>query len=78
MNNHFTTQRTGRCLVRYGVLLFLLGLLTGLIVQKLANPRMGLSSHLEGVMNGTFLVVLGLIWPRCGFRSIVNTKIGPS
>jgi len=25
---------------------------------------MGLSSHLEGVMNGGFLVVLGLVWPR--------------
>jgi hydroxylaminobenzene mutase len=25
---------------------------------------MGLSSHLEGVMNGTFLVILGLIWSK--------------
>lgn len=25
---------------------------------------MGLSGHLEGVMNGMFLVVLGLLWPR--------------
>jgi len=30
----------------------------------LANPRMGLSSHLEGVMNGMLLMVLGLIWPK--------------
>jgi (hydroxyamino)benzene mutase len=28
----------------------------------LLNPRMGLSAHLEGVMNGTFLVVAGLVW----------------
>jgi hydroxylaminobenzene mutase len=64
MNDHLTKQTTGRRLVRYGVLLFFLGLLTGLLVQELANPRMGLSSHLEGVMNGIFLVVLGFIWPR--------------
>jgi hydroxylaminobenzene mutase len=64
MSNHLTKQATGRRLVRYGILLFFLGLLTGLIVQQLANPRMGLSSHLEGVMNGIFLVVLGFIWPR--------------
>ncbi|MGV9823566.1 hydrogenase [Nocardia xishanensis] len=51
-------------LIRLGILLFLLGLLTGLAVPKLKNPRMGLSSHLEGAMNGTFLVVVGLIWSR--------------
>ncbi|WP_431969605.1 hydrogenase [Nocardia sp. bgisy134] len=51
-------------LIRLGILLFLLGLLTGLAVPKLKNPRMGLSSHLEGAMNGTFLVIVGLIWSR--------------
>lgn len=30
----------------------------------MANPRMGLTAHLEGVMNGMFLVILGLIWNR--------------
>jgi hydroxylaminobenzene mutase len=73
MNNHFAKQITGRRLVRYGVLLFFLGLLTGLIVQKLANPRMGLSSHLEGVMNGIFLVVLGVIWPRLRLSRLALT-----
>ena len=42
--------------------LFLLGLLTGFVEQKFNNPRMGLAAHLEGVMNGTFLVALGAIW----------------
>lgn len=27
------------------------------------NPRMALSSHLEAVLNGMFLVLLGLLWP---------------
>jgi len=44
------------------MLLFLLGLVTGLLMQKLNNPRMGLSAHLEGVMNGTFLLALGAAW----------------
>jgi len=44
------------------MLLFLLGLLTGLVEQKFSNPRMGLAAHLEGLMNGTFLLVLGAIW----------------
>lgn len=51
-------------LIFLGILLFLLGLIVGLIIPILANPRMGLSSHLEGVMNGMFLVILGLIWHK--------------
>jgi len=46
-----------------GLALFLLGLLSGFLVPALKNPRMGLSSHLEGTLNGMFLVVLGLLWP---------------
>jgi (hydroxyamino)benzene mutase len=49
-------------LVWHGMFLFLLGLLTGFVEQNFANPRMGLAAHLEGVMNGTFLVALGGIW----------------
>jgi hydroxylaminobenzene mutase len=47
-----------------GVLLFLLGLLIGLFIPMMTNPRMGLSAHLEGIMNGMFLVILGLIWNK--------------
>ena len=57
-------QRLGRRLLRYGIVLFLLGLATGRLVESVPLPRMGLSSHLQGVMNGTFLVVLGLVWPQ--------------
>ena len=51
-----------RTLVGLGALLFLLGLLTGVLVPALRSPRIGLSAHLEGVMNGTFLMVLGANW----------------
>ena len=51
-------------LIFLGVLLFLFGLIVGLVVPLLANPRMGVSSHLEGVMNGILLIMLGLIWGR--------------
>ncbi len=53
---------TKRRLLWHGMLLFLLGLLTGFVEPKFANPRMGLAAHLEGVMNGIFLVALGAIW----------------
>ena len=51
-------------LVRLGVLLLLLGLLSGLLIPVLANPRMGLTSHVEGVMSGMLLIIMGLVWPR--------------
>ena len=51
-------------LIALGLVLFLLGLLTGLAVPAMKNPRMGLASHLQGMTNGPFLIVLGLLWPR--------------
>lgn len=45
-------------------MLFLLGLLTGFAIPALKNPRMALSSHLEAVLNGMFLLLLGLLWPH--------------
>ena len=53
-----------RHLAWHGMALFLLGLLTGLVQQALRNPRMGLAAHLEGVMNGTFLLALAAAWPK--------------
>lgn len=54
----------GRRLLWHGMLLFLLGLVTGLVSGKLTNPRMGLAAHLEGLMNGTFLLALASAWER--------------
>ena len=55
-------ENSKRRLVWHGMFLFLLGLLTGFVEQKFSNPRMGLAAHLEGVMNGIFLVALGAVW----------------
>jgi hydroxylaminobenzene mutase len=51
-----------RRLLWHAMLLFLLGLITGLLEQRFTNVRMGLSAHLEGVMNGIFLLALGAAW----------------
>jgi len=51
-----------RRLMWHGILLFLLGLLTGLAEDHFTNVRMGLAAHLEGLMNGTFLLALGAVW----------------
>ena len=57
-----SNQIKPRQLMGFGALLFLIGLLSGLAIPAVTNPRMGLSSHLEGVMNGMFLILIGLSW----------------
>jgi len=64
MTNEERQAEMGRWLLQLGVLLFFIGLLTGFALPVAANPRMALSSHLEGVMNGLFLLALGAIWHR--------------
>jgi hydroxylaminobenzene mutase len=40
----------------------LLALLTGAFVPQYTTPRLGLSAHVGGVMNGTLMAVVGLLW----------------
>ena len=55
-------QNAHRRLMWHGMFLFLLGLFTGFAESHFANVRMGLAAHLEGVMNGIFLLALGAAW----------------
>jgi hydroxylaminobenzene mutase len=55
LNSPIAFYRQGSCFFR-------LGLLTGFIIPAAQIPRMALSSHLEGIMNGSFLFALGLCW----------------
>jgi hydroxylaminobenzene mutase len=55
-------------LIFLGVLLFLFGLIIGFFIPILTNSRMGLTAHLEGIMNGMFLVLLGLIWNKLAVK----------
>ncbi len=52
-------------LVRHGVILLFMGLLTGLLIPHVKNPHMGLSAHLEGMMAGMMLLLMGgVVWRR--------------
>jgi hydroxylaminobenzene mutase len=50
-----------------GVLLFLLGLLTGFAIPALKVPRIGLSAHLAATQMGVALIVFGFLWERLNF-----------
>lgn len=66
--NNTATNKYASWLLFLGILLFLFGLLIGLFIPLMANPRMGLSAHLEGTLNGMFLVILGLIWNKLALK----------
>lgn len=59
-----SNARAEHHLLTSGLLLFLLGLLQGVVVHLFASPRLGLSAHIAAVQNGMVLVVLALVWPR--------------
>jgi hydroxylaminobenzene mutase len=60
---------TNRRLKRHGIFLFLIGLLTGFAGQHFANKRVRLAAHLEGVMDGTFLLTLRAVWAEVQLSS---------
>lgn len=47
-----------------GILLFIIGIFSGIAAQFFMNPRLAVSGHLEGVLNGMFLILMGLVWRR--------------
>ena len=58
----------GRC-VWHGLFLFILGLVSGMFVQSMTNPRMGLTTHVGTVLNGTFLLAIGAAWDQVRLES---------
>ena len=58
-----SSKDSDRRLIWHGMVLFFLGLLTGLLIPALTSPRLALAAHMEGLLNGIFLIVVGgVIW----------------
>jgi len=72
MNTSDWSLRHGHRLLQLGSLLFLFALLVGLVVPKFAVPRLGLSAHLLGIMQGLFLMIAGLLWPKLKLASTLS------
>lgn len=66
-------NQRAQTLLGLGALLFFMGLVSGFVVPAMMNPRMGLSGHLEGVMNGMFLIVIGVAWPKLHLTPVYQT-----
>jgi hydroxylaminobenzene mutase len=57
-------------LVLLGLSLFLISLIIGMAIPRFAVPRLALSAHLIGLLQGIFLIVIGMLWPRLSFGPI--------
>jgi hydroxylaminobenzene mutase len=59
----FLVKERSRRLIWNGFFLVLLGMLSGFIIPWMSNPKMGISTHLDGLLNGCLLAVIGLVLP---------------
>lgn len=64
MNPSNESSHQGHRLLQAGISLFLLALIVGLLIPRFTLPRVGLSVHLLGILQGLFLMVIGVLWPR--------------
>jgi hydroxylaminobenzene mutase len=63
-------------LVWHGLVLFFLGLITGFVIPALKSPRLGMSSHVEAILNGMFLIVVGgIVWERLRLSHRLATTV---
>ncbi|MBN2007821.1 hydrogenase [candidate division KSB1 bacterium] len=51
-------------LIQLGLLLFLFGLFNGFLISSQLLPKVVRAAHLLALMGGTFLIAIGLLWPR--------------
>ena len=51
-----------RTLIRHGIIVVLLGSLSGLVPMAASNPRMGVAAHLAGLLYGLLILGLGTAW----------------
>ena len=60
--------RESNCLLQLGVLLLLFSMLLGIVlgtsVSAFSTRLLGLSAHLIALLEGLFLLLIGLLWPK--------------
>jgi (hydroxyamino)benzene mutase len=64
MNGSCFKARHGHRVVQAGALLLLLSVLLGFIVARFTLPRVALSAHLVGLLQGLLLLTTGQLWGR--------------
>ena len=73
MERPLASSQQALWLLRVGVGLVLAAALVGLAVPFFAVPRLALSAHLVGLLQGILLLIAGLLWPRLSLRPGLST-----
>jgi hydroxylaminobenzene mutase len=69
MGSSSVRSRQAQHLLQVGVGLFLFAVLLGLAIPRFTVPRIALSAHLIGILQGLFLVIVGLLWTKLDLTS---------
>jgi hydroxylaminobenzene mutase len=64
MDTSALLARQAHRLIQVGISLLLFAALVGLAVPHFTVPRLALSAHLIGILQGIFFVAVGQVWPR--------------
>lgn len=57
------TER-GQGLIRWGVGLLFLSIVSGFVLPLVSDPVLGLGGHIQGLLNAFMIILVGLIWSR--------------
>lgn len=66
------TARQAHRLIQVGFSFFLLAVLIGLVVPRFALPRVALSAHLIGILQGIFFIAVGTAWHRLALSAAIS------
>jgi hydroxylaminobenzene mutase len=61
-------SRQSQRLLQIGVALFLIAVILGLAIPQFTVPRLALSAHLIGIVQGIFLMIVGILWTRLSLK----------
>jgi hydroxylaminobenzene mutase len=64
--------RQGWRLLQIGIILIVYSSVEGFVIPYFGSPRVGLSVHTLGALEGVLLLALGLLWPKLSLGAIAS------
>jgi len=71
-NVNSSLRHQGQRLLQMGIVFILYSSLEGFVIPHFGSPRVGLSTHTLGALQGVLLLALGLVWPKLSLRAIAS------
>ena len=64
--------RQGWRLLQVGIVLILYSSIEGFVIPYFGSPRVGLSAHTLGALEGVLVLALGILWPKLSLRAMAS------